>query len=126
MFELPIVEIYDSNWVKGSRTPDIMFFAKEKWAQYTSETENWLKKPSLIVPDLAIEIVSPNDNFSEGQEKVDEYIESGVSLVWVFDPQKKRVWVYEDERRLPLTAKDTLTGGQVLSGLQIPLAELFN
>jgi Uma2 family endonuclease len=125
MFELPFVEVYQSNWVKGSRTPDLMFFSKAKWEQYTAETENWLKKPSLLVPDLAVEIVSPNDNFSELEEKVDEYLEKGISLIWLIDPQKKRAWVYEGERRLPLTVKDTLVGGDVLPGLQIPLAELF-
>ena len=125
MFELPVVETYDANWVKGSRTPDLMFFKAEKWAQYTAETENWLKKPALIVPDLAVEILSPNDSFSELQEKVDEYLERGVLLVWVIDPQKKRVYVYHDDHKLTLSVKDTLTGGEVIPGLEIRLSELL-
>lgn len=125
VFELPFVEIYNSNWVRGSRTPDLMFFSAEKWAQYTKETENWLKKPSLIVPDLAVEIVSPNDSFSELQEKVDEYIERGVTLIWIFDPQKKRVHVYCDDRRTTLAQADTLSGEDVLPGLDVKLAEVF-
>jgi Uma2 family endonuclease len=123
--EMPFVETYNNTWVKGSQTPDIMFFSAVKWAQYTEETENWLKKPFVMIPDLAVEVISPNDNFTEVEEKVDEYLAKGVSLVWLIDPQKKRAWVYEGERRLPLTVKDTLTGGDVLPSLQIPLAELF-
>jgi Uma2 family endonuclease len=126
VFELPFVEIYNSSWVKGSRTPDLMFFRAEKWAQYTKETENWLKKPSLIVPDLAVEIVSPNDSFSELQEKVDEYIERGVTLIWIFDPQKKRVHVYRDDRHTALAQADTLSGEDVLPGLDVRLVEVFS
>lgn len=125
VFELPFVEIYNSSWVKGSRTPDLMFFSAEKWAQYTKETENWLKKPSLIVPDLAVEIVSPNDSFSELQEKVDEYLERGVILIWIFDPQKKRVHVYRDDRRTTLGQGDVLSGEDVLPGLEVRLVEVF-
>lgn len=123
--EMPFVETYTSAWVKGSQTPDLMFFAAAKWAQYTAETDNWLKKPFIMTPDLAIEVISPNDNFSDVEEKVDEYLAKGVSLVWVFDPQKKRVWVYEDDRRLSLGTKDTLVGGDVLPNLQVSLGELF-
>ena len=125
MFELPIVETYKSDWVKGSRTPDLMFFNAEKWAQYTAETENWLKKPALIVPDLAVEVVSPNDSFSEIQEKVEEYLERGVLLVWVIDPQKKRIYVYHDDHFTTISVKNTLTGGEVIPGLNIQLSDLL-
>jgi Uma2 family endonuclease len=125
LFELPIVETYTPHWVKGSKTPDIMFFNAEKWQQYTQNTPNWELQPFTIVPDFVIEVVSPNDSYSEIQEKVEEYLAKGVQLVWVVDPQRKRITVYHDNQYQRLTTEDTLTGGNVLPGLEIKLNELF-
>jgi Uma2 family endonuclease len=125
LFELPFVELYKSQWVKGSRTPDLMFVAAAKWAEYTTATNNWLLKPAVFIPDLAIEIVSPNDSYSEIEEKVEEYLEKGVQLVWIFDPQRQRVTTYQAEQIIKLGKNDTLTGGDVLPGLAIQLSEIF-
>ncbi len=125
LFELPIVEVYTPNWVKGSKTPDIMFFNAQKWQNYTSTTPNWENQPFTIVPDLAIEILSPNDSYSEIQEKVEEYLAKGVLLIWLVDPQRKRISVYHGNQYQRLAAEDTLTGGDVLPGLTIKLSELF-
>lgn len=125
LFELPMVEVYNQEWVKGSRTPDLMFFSALKWSQYTTETEHWLKKPALIVPDLAVEIVSPNDSFSDIETKVAEYLARGVALVWVIDPQKRRIYVYRDHARRTLAEGDSLLGETVLPGFELALADLF-
>jgi Uma2 family endonuclease len=87
-FEGPFVEMYGSQWVKGSRTPDLMFFSAARWAQYTAEMANWPGKPFVLIPDLAVEVVSPNDSYVELEEKVDEYIAKGIALIWVIDPQR--------------------------------------
>jgi len=124
-FEGPFVEMYGSQWVKGSRTPDLMFFSAAKWAQYTAEMANWQGKPFVLIPDLAVEVVSPNDSYVELEEKVDEYIAKGVALIWVIDPQRKRARVYQGGQETRLGENDTLTGGDLLPGLQIKLADLF-
>lgn len=123
--ELPFVEVYDSTWVKGSRTPDIMFFSAARWQKYVEETENWLKKPPVFAPDLAIEIVSPNDSYGEIQDKVEEYLAQDVRLIWMVDPQRKRITVYHGDQYQRLTAEHNLTGGDVMPGLEIKLSELF-
>ena len=123
--EMPYVLMYGSGWVKGSRVPDLMFFAAERWQSYTSTTENWQHKPFLLVPDLAVEVVSANDLYTELQAKVERFRADGVKLVWVVDPHRARVDVYEGERSITLGQGDTLTGSTVMPELEVPLKELF-
>jgi Uma2 family endonuclease len=123
--EMPYVLSYDSTWVKGSRVPDLMFFAKERWQKYIQETPDWSSKPAVLVPDLVVEVVSANDRYSEINEKVRVFEEDGVRLIWIIDPAKKTVDVYEEGKRLALSEKDSLTGGIVLPELSIKLAEFF-
>jgi Uma2 family endonuclease len=123
--EMPYVLVYDSNWVKGSRVPDLMFFAAARWQRYITETESFEGKPFVLVPDLVVEVVSPNDLYTEIQDKVDRYLNDEVRLIWVIDPQRKKVTVYESDRYITLGEEKMLTGGDVIPGLSIPLADLF-
>ena len=123
--EMPFVLTYDSNWVKGSRVPDLMFFAAARWQQYTQTTPDWQGKPFVIVPDLAVEVVSQNDQYTDIQDKVDRYLADGVRLVWVVDPQRLRVGVYDGQHYVSLSVDENLTGGDVLPGLSIALKTLF-
>lgn len=77
-------------------------------------------------PNLAVEVVSPDDTWAEIQEKVREYLAAGTPLVWVLDPQARTVDVFS--RNAPIAVLrpgDTLTGDPVLPGLALPLDELF-
>jgi Uma2 family endonuclease len=123
--EMPFVLLYDSNWVRGSRVPDVMFFAAARWADYLQNTADWQEKPFILVPDLAIEVVSPNDLYTEIQGKVERYLADGVRLIWVIDPQRKRVTVYEGSQFSTIGTDDILTGGDIIPDLAISLADLF-
>jgi Uma2 family endonuclease len=125
MTEAPYVLTYSSNWVNGSRVPDVMYFAKDRWADYILNTEDWARKPSTLVPDFVIEVVSPNDLYTELQQKVEIYQRDGVRLIWIVDPMRKKVAVYSGEQFTSLGAEDSLTGGNVLPDLQINLKDLF-
>lgn len=79
-----------------------------------------------IAPDLAVEVVSPNDAFSEVETKVSEYLAAGVRLVWVIDPPTRVVLVYRpDGTGARLHNGDSLPGESVVPGFQCPVAELF-
>jgi len=81
--------------------------------------------PSLV-PDLAVEVISPSNTAREMQRKLAGYFKAGVLLVWLVYPRKRTVDVYTAPRtRTVLKADDTLTGGEVLPGLEINLKELF-
>jgi Uma2 family endonuclease len=73
-----------------------------------------------------VEVVSPTDVAEQLQEKIAEYFQAGVLLVWVVYPQRQQVHVYEslsNIRGLSRTAE--LDGGVVLPGFRLPLSELF-
>lgn len=77
-------------------------------------------------PDLAVEVVSPNDKVGEIQDKIQDWLTHGVRLVWVVDPKSRTVTVYRpDGTANVLKPKDTLTGEDVLPGFAYPLAKLF-
>lgn len=104
------------------RAPDVAFVAKERIPEEgVPETGFW-----AIAPDLVAEVVSPNDRQSEVQDKVTDYLASGVRLVWIVDPQTKTVMVYQHPQQVQLLlASDALNGGDVLPGFELPLAKLF-
>ncbi len=79
-----------------------------------------------VVPDLAVEVVSPNDNAEELLIKADEYFRAGVRMVWIVYPRQRLVFVYESLTQVRgLTRADVLDGGAVLPGFRLPLQELF-
>jgi Uma2 family endonuclease len=80
----------------------------------------------LIAPDLAVEVVSPNDTYEEVAAKVMDYKSAQVKLIWVISPETKTVMV----RRLDGTCAEVdetgmLSGEDVLPGFTCAVAELF-
>ncbi|MBC8171418.1 MAG: Uma2 family endonuclease [Anaerolineae bacterium] len=126
-FETPYVLSYDSQWVKGSRIPDVMFFAADRLATYQAGDPDWQNKPLVLIPDLAVEIVSPNDKFTEVNSKVKLYLQDGVKLVWIIDPQLREIMIYtpNSQQTTILTADDRLSGGNVLPDFEVAVANLF-
>ncbi len=117
----------DSNWVEGSRIPDLMFYSADRLAAYKAQTPDWKDRPYALVPDLVVEIVSPNDSYSKVDEKVDAYLADGVRLIWVLDPQRRKATIHAPDLELPIPLKlgATLDGGDVLPGFSVPLATVF-
>lgn len=77
-------------------------------------------------PDLAIEIVSPDDRYTEVLEKVEEWLEHGTRLVFVVDPRRLIVRVYrQNGTYLVLGLDDVLSGEDVVPGWTLPVRELF-
>jgi Uma2 family endonuclease len=77
-------------------------------------------------PDLAVEVVSPEDTAEAVKAKVKDYFEAGTKLVWVIYPQTQEVVVFRSAREsVVLTVKDTLDGGNAVPGFTCPVAELF-
>jgi Uma2 family endonuclease len=77
-------------------------------------------------PDLAVEVLSPDDRPGYVRDKVAEWLEAGALAVWVVDPRARSVTVHEPGRSPTLLgASDTLDGGDVLPGLTIDVGEIF-
>jgi len=77
-------------------------------------------------PDLAVEVLSPNDRASEVLAKVQEWLDAGCRAVWVVDPATRTVTIYRGRREaLILTSTDTLGGGELLPGFSAAVARFF-
>ena len=80
-----------------------------------------------IAPDLAVEVLSESNTPKEMERKLREYFEAGTQLVWYVDPRSRTVTVHSaPDHHVILDESQTLGGGNVLPGLEIPLRELFD
>jgi Uma2 family endonuclease len=104
------------------RRPDVAFVFYTRWpAPIVAREAAW-----NVVPDLAVEIVSPINLAEEIDSKVTDYFQSGVRLVWVFYPDTGRVYVYQSPTQVSILERtDTLDGGEVLPGFQLPIVQLY-
>jgi Uma2 family endonuclease len=103
------------------RRPDVSFVRKERLPQgLTSEGYVY------IPPDLAAEVVSPNDSSYEVERKVVEYLNAGVLLVWVIDPEARTVRVHRKDGSVSwLREWDELSGEDVVPGFRCKLEAIF-
>jgi Uma2 family endonuclease len=103
------------------RAPDIAFLRKERIPAGELTEKFW---PGA--PDLAVEVISLGDTLYELDEKVEEYMTSGVILVWVVNPKKRTVTVYRPGASPEVLGEsDQLDGRPVLPAFQYPVAKLF-
>jgi Uma2 family endonuclease len=109
-----------------------MYYRAERLEAYKAATPDWKLRPYVLVPDLVVEVVSPTDNLTELDDKVDVYLADGVNLVWVIDPQREKVSVYTLVAERPHTKQhttlkpgDTLSGGDLMPGFEIAVATIF-
>jgi Uma2 family endonuclease len=103
------------------RKPDVSFIREERLPA-SAATEGY----SLIAPDLAVEVISPNDAAWEIDEKVAEWLEVGVPLVWVVHPRARAVRIHRASGPVSwLRAEDELSGEEMLPGFRCPVAALF-
>ena len=103
------------------RAPDVAFIAKQRYEK-TGVTAMFADFP----PDLAVEVLSPEDTASEVTRKVEEYLAAGVPLVWVADPATQTVTVYRSLQDVKvLTSGQDLDASPVLPGFRASIAEIF-
>ena len=105
-----LVRMPDASFVTTDRLPD------------DGSPDGYIK----IAPDIAVEVISPNETYEEVEEKVAEYRSAGVKLIWIISPKSKTVMI----RRLDGTCAEvgeagTLSGENVLPGFTCNVAELF-
>ena len=108
--------------LKLVRIPDVAFI---HWDRIPGRRRPKEAVP-LLIPNLAVEVLSKSNTRKEMAIKRKEYFNAGVELVWEIDPRKRTVVVYTSVTNVTtLTAADTLDGGTVLPGFQLPLKDLF-
>jgi Uma2 family endonuclease len=103
------------------RKADVSFFRADRLPA-TIGSEGYI----AIAPDLAVEVVSPNDLAWQIDEKVTEWLEAGARLVWVVHPRARAVRVHRAGGPASwLEAEDELSGEEVVPGFHCRIAALF-
>ncbi len=102
------------------RAPDVGFISKTRLTKSTSP------KYFEGAPDLAVEVVSPGDGADTVHERVLDFLNAGTRLIWVIYPATRTVLAYGSDSSTSLLDQDgTLTGGDVLPGLSLPVRDIF-
>ena len=103
------------------RVPDTAFVRRER-VKPTGETPGFFPG----APDLAVEVISPSDTYSEVEEKVADWLEAGTRAVVVVDPRRRTVKVNRSITDATLlTVADTLAVDEVVPGWEMPVREIF-
>ncbi|MCL1475542.1 Uma2 family endonuclease [Argonema antarcticum] len=103
----------------GSRSPDAAWVTHERWESLTPEEQE--KFPPLC-PDFVIELRSRTDSLTQLQEKMQEYLNSGLRLGWLINPQAQQVEIYRPNQTVEIVQLSaTLSGEDVLPGFVLDL-----
>lgn len=126
--ELGIVTVESGYYPPDDRLmlliPDVAFISAER------APDPFPDRFIPVMPDLAVEVASPNDSIRALREKAQTYLLNGAKLVWIALPATKSVeiWREQDDRAFAsntLVMTDTLSGEDVLPGLALSLSAIF-
>lgn len=102
------------------RAPDVAFVRAERLPRQA--LPGFFPGP----PDLAVEVVSPNDRPMEVDEKARDWLAAGCQAVWVIDPQAQTAAVYRPGQEVALlSGDDTLSGDAFLPGFTLRVGDIF-
>lgn len=103
------------------RAPDVGFVLTDRVPK--TETPGFFQG----APDLAVEVLSPNDRASDVTAKVQEWLQAGCREAWVIDPKTRTVQIHRGDCReiTLLQMGDTVTSEKTLPGFASPVAAFF-
>jgi Uma2 family endonuclease len=105
----------------AKRSPDVAWVSQSRWLSLTSEQR---KKFPPITPDFVIELRSESDDLATLQAKMQEYLNNGVQLGWLFNPQGQQVEIYKPGAAVSVLQLPTqLSGEEVLPGLTLDISQ---
>ena len=103
------------------RAPDASFISRERLAEIGETDGYW---PGA--PDLVVEVISPNDKYTDVEAKVAEWLEAGTRMVIVINPRRRSVRVHRSPTEVDdLVEGDTIDGSDVVPGWRTPISGLF-
>lgn len=114
------VGIYTSRNPDTVRGADVAFISNERLAQVKSQS--FLD----VAPELIVEVLSPDDRWNDVTEKLSEYFDIGVNVVWIAEPKHRRVHIYRSLTDISIVGPDDeLTEADVLPGFKVLVSTLF-
>lgn len=121
-------EVFDSSTgyqlpSKANRSPDVSWIEKERWHSLTPEQK---QKFIPLAPDFVLELMSPSDYLANVQLKMKEYLDNGVKLGWLINPEAKQVEIYRLGKDVELLDyPQSLSGEDILPGFVLDLTDIF-
>ncbi len=108
---------------KAKRSPDASWIKRDRWDKLTGKEQDGF---APVCPDFVIELRSPTDSLSTLQKKMKEYLANGARLGWLFDPPRKRVYVYRPGQAVEiLEDPETISGDPELPGFLFRVREIW-
>ena len=106
------------------RSPDVSWIPLSNWNSLTKQQR---RKYLPIDPDFVLELISPSDSLDELQDKMREYMNCGVRLGWLINPDAQQVEIYrQGQEKEVLDRPLTLSGENIMPGLIVDLSEIFD
>lgn len=120
-----IGQLYNGNTTfqvgANERMPDVSFVSTARIPENGSPSGKW-----DIPPDLAIEVISPNDVWEKVNRKVREYFAAGTQQVWLVSQDAEEVMIYDSPTQIKVvTTGEDLTSEALLPGFKCRVADLF-
>ena len=104
------------------RKPDTSYISRSRLTPEQYRAGAWL----TIAPDLAVEVVSPNDTAGGLEDKRIEWLDAGVREVWIVHPTRRTIHVYRaGGPPAVFNPDDTLTSPDILPGFSVTVSNLF-
>lgn len=104
----------------ADRAPDAAWIRRERWEALTPEQR---RKFPPIAPDFVIELRSATDDLETLRQKMQEYMDAGVQLAWLINPQQQQVEIYRPEQDVEVRNLPTeLSGENVLPEFSLNLS----
>ena len=108
----------------ATRSPDVSWIRLGRWQAIPKAQQ---RKFAPIDPDFVIELMSPTDDLIELQQKMIEYMNCGVKLGWLINPDDKQVEVYRNgQDKEVLNNPSSLDGETLLPDLTVGLSDILN
>ena len=101
--------------------PDLLYVSKERLGDIPLTDE-----PCPVPPELVIEIISPNQAFSDLSEKAVDYLNAGVDRVWLIDSKVKKVTIFYPDAPPQIKQKEESLADDVLPGLSLTPQQIFS
>ncbi|WP_424101282.1 Uma2 family endonuclease [Moorena producens] len=108
----------------SNRSPDSSWVSRHRWDALTEEQKQTFPK---VCPDFVIELRSKSDSLKELRAKMQEYMDNGLRLGWLIDPQNQRVHIYRSGQKTEIIDNpNELSGEAVLPGFKLKLQGIVN
>ncbi len=107
----------EKDWVP---VPDLLYIS------YDRLDRDWMENEACpVAPELAIEIISPEQSFGSISEKAIDYIKAGVFRVWVIDPKDKSLTIFYPDSPSEIKRGTAMIRDEILPGFELTAEQLF-